>query len=35
MSLSKNSNNFYNEETIRKFIDNDEPIIFESESENE
>lgn len=35
MSLSKNSNNYYNEETLRKFIDNDEPIILDSESEKE
>lgn len=35
MSLSKNSNKFYNEETLRKFIDNDEPIVLESESDNE
>lgn len=35
MSLSKNSNNFYNEETLRKFIENDDPIVLESESDNE
>ena len=35
MSLSKNSNHFYNEETLRKFIDNDESIILELESDNE
>ena len=35
MSLSKNSNHFYNEETLRKFIENDDPIILEPESENE
>lgn len=35
MSLSKNSNHFYNEETLRKFIDNDDPIVLESESDNE
>lgn len=35
MSLSKNSNNFYNEETLRKFIDNDDSIILESDSDNE
>jgi len=35
MSLSKNSNHYYNEETLRKFIDNDDPIVLESESDNE
>ena len=35
MSLSKNSNHFYNEETLRKFIDNDEPIVLESESDKD
>ena len=35
MSLSKNSNNFYNEETLRKFIDNDDSIILDPESDNE
>ena len=35
MSLSKNSNNYYNEETLRKFIENDDPIVLESESDNE
>lgn len=35
MSLSKNSNNYYNEETLRKFIDNDDPIVLEPESDNE
>ena len=35
MSLSKNSNHFYNEETLRKFIDNDESIILELESDND
>ena len=35
MSLSKNSNHFYNEETLRKFIDNDDPIVLESESDND
>lgn len=35
MSLSKNSNHYYNEETLRKFIDNDDPIVLEPESDNE
>ena len=35
MSLCKNSNHYYNEETLRKFIDNDDPIILEPESDNE
>ena len=35
MSLSKNSNKFYDEETLRKFIDNDDPIVLDPESDND
>lgn len=35
MNLSKNSNHYYNEKTLRKFIDNDDPIVLEPESDNE
>lgn len=36
MNMSKNvTNHFYTEEVIRSFIDNDDPIIIETESDNE